>query len=72
MTAKLDGNRYSEGCLPDGKKHYLLKVGGKIACLRCTGIPPNQAAQNFNVVAPLKRHPERRNANIMPLAISVE
>ena len=36
MSAKLDENRYDEGCLPEGKEQYLLTGGGKITCLRCT------------------------------------
>ena len=36
MTAKLDENRFKDGCLHEGKEQYLLTGGGKITCLRCT------------------------------------
>jgi hypothetical protein len=36
MTAKLDKNRFKEGCLAKGKEQYLVTGGGRITCLRCT------------------------------------
>jgi len=36
MTAKLDENRFKEGCLAKCKEQYLVTGGGRITCLRCT------------------------------------
>jgi hypothetical protein len=36
MTAKLDKNRFKEGCLAKCKEQYLVTGGGRITCLRCT------------------------------------